>query len=66
MGLVMLFFAACLAVAAWRADDKAMRWFLLAGMALNLWAFLDMLASQHPHTFHLAPPSDDAEPSYRR
>jgi hypothetical protein len=67
MGSVILFFGVALLVVAWRAQDKATRYFMLAAALLNLLSFAHMLATGHEHTWKLAPPSEEAEdPAWRR
>ena len=67
MGLVMLFFGICLLVAAHRTIDRSARIAFLLFAALNLLAFLHMVATRHEHTWRLAPPEDDPpEPNWRR
>lgn len=67
MGLVMLFFGMTLLIVAWRAHNRATRIAMLLFAALNLASSGHMLATRHPHTWHLAPPDDGPpEPAWRR
>lgn len=67
MGNVILFFGMALLIVAWRAHDKATRYFMLTAALLNLLSFAHMLATRHEHTWKLAPAlKEETETAWRR
>lgn len=66
MAIVFLVLAAGLAVAAYRADDKAGRWFMAICCVGNLAAAVHMIAKDDRYAFRFKPNDGYYEPAYRR
>jgi hypothetical protein len=66
MGLVMVLLGCGLAFAAWRTDDKAVRWIWIVFAVLNLGGAAAMIGSGDPRAFHLSPARDGGDTGFYR
>jgi hypothetical protein len=62
----VVFLAAGLAIAAWRAEARGTKIWLVICCTLNLVAAVKMIANDFPYAYRLLPDTGRLEPAYHR